>query len=77
MYFLNQLWKKWLKIAHVIGNFQGQVILTVFYFLIMGPFGIAFRIFTDPLRMKGKVVKSNFETWKHPKGDIETAKHQY
>ncbi len=77
MRFLKPLWKKWLKIAHVIGNFQGQVILTIFYFVFVLPFGILGRIFSDPLRMRKQITKSNFQKWGHGKDTIDTARHQY
>jgi hypothetical protein len=45
-------WKAWTKIARSIGNFQARVLLTIFYVLLMLPFGIAVRLFGDPLRTK-------------------------
>ena len=43
MTFLKWLWSKWLPIARAIGNFQGQVILSIFYLLILLPVGIIMR----------------------------------
>ena len=77
MSFLRFLWKKWLKIAHVIGNFQAQVILTVFYFVIVSPLGIANRFFADPLKMKPAKIKSNFGKWDHPDDDLQSAHRQF
>jgi hypothetical protein len=45
-------WRAWTKIAHRIGNFQARVLLTIFYFVLVLPFGIAVRLFGDPLRFK-------------------------
>jgi len=45
-------WQAWKRIAHKIGNFQARVVLTIFYFLLVFPFGIAARLFSDPLRIK-------------------------
>jgi hypothetical protein len=47
-----RLWHAWKKIAHQIGNFQARVLLTVFYALLLFPFGITARLFFDPLRIK-------------------------
>jgi hypothetical protein len=46
------LWEGWKKIAHKIGNFQARVLLTVFYAVLVLPFGLATRVFSDPLRIK-------------------------
>jgi hypothetical protein len=45
-------WAAWKKLAHTIGNFQARVILSVFYAVLVLPFGLAARWFTDPLRIK-------------------------
>ena len=39
-------------IARIIGNFQSRVLLTVFYFVILAPFGFGVRLFADPLGLK-------------------------
>jgi hypothetical protein len=49
---LKRLWEGWKKIAHIIGNFQARVLLTIFYAVLVLPFGIAARLFSDPLRIK-------------------------
>lgn len=72
------LWKKWLAIAQVIGNFQGQVILTLFYFILVLPFGLVISLFTDPLKMKSPLSsRSNFGKWRHKPDDLEAAHRQY
>lgn len=52
MQVLKRIWEVWKRIAHKIGNFQARVILTLFYAVLMFPFGIAARLFSDPLRIK-------------------------
>jgi len=47
-----KLWEKWKRIAHHIGNFQARVLLTLFYAILILPFGIAVRLFADPLRIR-------------------------
>lgn len=47
-------WQRWLRIATVIGDFQARVILSVFYFVIVLPFGLLVRLFMDPLSIKGR-----------------------
>jgi hypothetical protein len=44
--------RTWKRVAHVLGNFQARILLTIFYGIIVFPFGIIARLFTDPLRIK-------------------------
>jgi hypothetical protein len=46
------VWGVWNRMMHAIGNFQARVILTVLYAIIVLPFGLIVRLFTDPLRIK-------------------------
>jgi saxitoxin biosynthesis operon SxtJ-like protein len=46
------LWTRWKAIAHVIGWVQSQVLLSVFYFVVLGPLALAMRLLGDPLRLR-------------------------
>jgi len=54
---LRRLWQGWKRIAHKIGDFQARVLLTIFYFVIVAPFGLAVRTFSDPLALKAKTPR--------------------
>tara|TARA_Y100000588_G_scaffold378521_1_gene459153 strand:+ start:1170 stop:1364 length:195 start_codon:yes stop_codon:yes gene_type:complete len=41
-----------MKIAGVMGDFQSRAVLSLFYFIIVLPFGLVVRIFGDPLRIR-------------------------
>ena len=49
---LKRAWEAWKRLAHKIGNFQARVLLTIFYGVLLLPFGVAARLFSDPLRIK-------------------------
>ncbi len=49
---LKHAWQGWKRIARAIGNFQARVLLTIFYAVFVFPFGVAVRLFSDPLRIK-------------------------
>jgi hypothetical protein len=49
---MRALWQSWKRIASKIGDAQARIILTVFYFVIVGPFAIVIRFWSDPLRLK-------------------------
>jgi hypothetical protein len=59
---LTAAWKAWTRIAHVIGNFQARVLLTVLYVVLVFPFGVVVRLFADPLRIKKRPEKWLAET---------------
>jgi len=48
------LWQWWKGVAHKIGDVQARIILIVFYFLIMAPFALVMRFWSDPLRLHSK-----------------------
>jgi hypothetical protein len=50
---LKDLWRGWLAVARKIGRFQSQVVLTLFYFVVVAPFALAVRLFADPLSPRG------------------------
>jgi len=76
MDFLKKLWRGWLKVAKPIGNFQSQVVLSIFYIVILSPLAIFFKI-SDPLRIKSRSKRSNFSPWNHPKESLKEARRQY
>ena len=49
---LKKIWAAWTKLAHIIGNFQARVLLTLVYAIIVLPFGLAVKWFGDPMRIK-------------------------
>lgn len=62
MQTLKNFWEGWKKIAHKIGTFQSKVLLTVFYCVILAPFGMAVRLFQDPLHLKKPLSENSH--WK-------------
>lgn len=69
-------WKRFNVIAAIIGDVQGRLIATIFYFTIFLPFGIISRLTTDPLRQK---TDAKTKTWlaRPPQPtDLESAKRQ-
>jgi hypothetical protein len=44
-------WERWKSLAARAATFQARVLLTLFYWLFVTPFGLVVRTFFDPLRM--------------------------
>jgi hypothetical protein len=49
---MRKLWEGWKGVAKKIGDFQARVILTLLYFIIIGPFALIVRWGADPLALK-------------------------
>jgi hypothetical protein len=55
---LKRAWARWKVVAHVIGNFQARVLLTLFYFVVVPPFALIVKLFKDPLALRGGAAES-------------------
>lgn len=49
---LAEVWEKWKVLARRIGDFQARVLLSIFYFVVLAPFALGFKLFSDPLRLR-------------------------
>jgi len=47
-----RLWEGWKRIARKIGDFQARALMTLFYFVILGPLALVLRWRSDPLAIK-------------------------
>ncbi|MCC6805741.1 MAG: hypothetical protein IT319_22860 [Anaerolineae bacterium] len=47
-------WDRFTIIAGIVGDFQGRVIVSLFYFTILIPFGLGARLFSDSLRLRAE-----------------------
>lgn len=71
---LKRLWAAWKRIAHRIGDFQARVLLTVIYAVLVLPFGLMIRFFSDSLHVKKRPT-----SWiDHPQenNDLHWARNQ-
>jgi hypothetical protein len=51
------MWQRWKRIWRKVGNLQARILLTIFYATLMLPFGVAVRLFFDPLRVKRRPTR--------------------
>jgi hypothetical protein len=47
-------WSRWRELSQKAADVQARVLLTVFYFTLMVPFGVVFGLLKDPLRIKSR-----------------------
>ncbi len=49
---LRKVWHAWKRFGQFMGDILARVVLTLFYFTIFLPFGLAVTLLSDPLRMR-------------------------
>lgn len=49
---LRMLWARWKAFGHGLATVQSRVLLFLFYYVILGPFALAMRVFSDPLGLR-------------------------
>jgi hypothetical protein len=52
MTILRKFWEGWKRVGQFIGDVLGRLILTLFYFTLVLPFGMIMRFTRDPLRLR-------------------------
>ncbi|RMF00101.1 MAG: hypothetical protein D6768_13570 [Chloroflexi bacterium] len=49
---VENVWRHWKEFGHFLGDWLARVVLTIFYFTVLVPFGLGVRLFADPLHIK-------------------------
>ena len=57
---LKRLWENWKSFSRDMGNFQSRILLGLFYFSVLAPFGLVLRVFGDPLHLHRPEGSSNW-----------------
>lgn len=59
---INRFPPHWKQFLHKIGTFQSKMLLTVFYCVILAPFGLIVKLFQDPLHLRKPLSENSH--WK-------------
>jgi hypothetical protein len=71
-----KLWERWKQIARKIGDFQARVLMTLFYFVILGPLAMILRWRSDPLAIKARTPRGWIDREARAGGPLEQARRQ-
>jgi hypothetical protein len=74
---LKQLWNKWKAFGQRIADLQARILLTLVYFIIVAPFGLLVRLFSDPLVLKHNPQRSMWFPKHNPEQTLESARRQF
>ncbi len=70
-------WRKWKAISDRVANVQARILLTVFYFTVMAPFGLWQGFVADRLRLKRSEVSSFWLDRSTTDRTLEDARRQF
>lgn len=74
---VRRLWDGWKRIGKQVADVQSRLILSIFYFAVIAPFGLGIRWWADPLAIKPSTAKG----WRpRPPGariTLERAREQF
>ena len=71
-----RIWGHWIEIARAIAEFQSRLLLTVFYFTVLVPFGLIARVLVDPLRLRRSTGSSAWVA-RARQTDADTQRRQF
>ena len=57
MRLLRRIWEVWKPFGRYLGNQIARVLLSLFYFTILVPYGLGVRLFSDPLQTKTRPAR--------------------
>lgn len=73
---LSKLWHGWKIIARRIGYFQTRLILSLIYFVIVGPVALILRLLSDPLAIGKKDLRTRWQARLYPTLSLKQASRQ-
>jgi hypothetical protein len=76
MELLKKIWAGWKAFGQMVGDLVARVVLSVFYFTILVPFGLGVRLLSDPLGLKGG-ARSLWQTRTTGDQSLAEVKRQY
>jgi len=71
------VWLHWLHFSSRLGNYQSRALLTFLYFSVVLPFGLALRLFGDPLGTRKTPPVSVWHAWTMSSKTIDEARRQF
>jgi hypothetical protein len=72
-----KVWQVWKRFGRFTGDLLARVVLTIFYFTILLPFGLAVRLFSDPLKLRRDGIRPAWLTRETGDQTIEQVRRQF
>jgi hypothetical protein len=72
-----RIWTYFSAFSQRIGNYQSRMLLALFYFVIVFPFGIGVRLISNPLRIRRRPDRSSWVARERTDTNLESARSQF
>lgn len=72
-----KLWQSWGSFSKRMGDFQSRIFLSMFFFIVVSPFALAVKMFSDPLRIRYRGNESHWLSKMTTKIDLEQSRKQF
>ena len=73
---LGAAWGAWKRVARRIGDLQARILLTLFYYVVLGPFALVLRWRSDPLAIEPGASGGWRARPESPEAPMEQARRQ-
>ena len=67
--------KALLQFTERFGSLLSRWLLTLLYFVVLGPFAILYRLVADPLHLRRR-PRGNWSAWEETNSDLSAARRQ-
>jgi hypothetical protein len=67
--------KALLQFSERFGSMLSRLLLTVLYFVLLGPFALVYQLFADPLHIKRR-PQGNWSSWQSKNDTLAAARRQ-
>lgn len=74
---LRRAYNWWKTFARDVGNYQARLLFGFFYFIVVAPFGIGLRLFSDPLKVKPRARITCWSERDWQRQGFEAAREQF
>ncbi len=64
-----------LQASERFGHMLSRALLTVLYFLVLGPFALVYQLFSDPLHLRRR-KRGNWTAWRSKNDTLARARRQ-
>jgi hypothetical protein len=74
---LRRLWEGWKRFTAAFGGYQGRILLILFYFLVVTPFGVLVSLLSDPLGTRPVTALDFWNDRPVASGQLDEARRQF
>lgn len=74
---LRTAWQRWKEIAEVIARVQAKILMSILYWVVIGPFAVGLRLLGDPLELRPHPDGSRWRQLARQTSTLDAARKQF